>query len=95
MYAVIRQYTGADALNDALVARSSEIEALLRGVPGFISYYAVRDGDRSTTITICEDQAGADASVQVAAGFVRQEGIQISGGAPQVSGGELILHFDK
>lgn len=94
MYAVIRQYTGAQALSDALVARSGEIETLLRGVAGFVSYYAVRDGERATTITICTDQAGADESVRVAAGFVREQAIQVSGGPPQVSGGDIILHFD-
>jgi hypothetical protein len=95
MYAVIRQYTGAQALSDILVERSEEIQTLLRGVQGFVSYYAVRDGDRATTITMCDAQAGADESVQVAAQWVREQAVQIGGGAPQVSGGDVILHFDK
>ncbi len=95
MYAVIRQYTGAQALSDILVERSSDIQALLRGVQGFVSYYAVRDGDRATTITVCEDKSGADESVKVAANWVREQAVQIGGGAPQVSGGDIILHFDK
>ncbi len=95
MYAVIRQYTGAKALTDILVERSGDIEKLLRGVNGFVSYYAVRDGDRATTITVCEAKAGADESVQVAAQWVREQSVQIGGGAPQVSGGDVVLHFDK
>ena len=62
MHAVVRRYRGASALDDLLAQRTQEIEQLLRGVPGFVAYYAIRDGDELATVTVCDDQAGTQES---------------------------------
>ena len=59
MYAVVRRYPGGSALADALVQRREEVTALLKDVPGFKMYHALRAADGTiATITLCEDQAG-------------------------------------
>jgi hypothetical protein len=42
MHAVVRRYRGASDLNDLLAQRSQDVEQLLRDVPGFVAYYAIR-----------------------------------------------------
>jgi hypothetical protein len=93
MYAVIRRYTGASQLNEALAGRSQEVETLLRGVPGFVAYYAVRAGDTLATITVCADEAGTRESTRRAAAWVRQNLAGAAGLAPEISEGEVFLQF--
>ena len=38
------------------------MKALISGVPGFVTYAAVRSGDGGVTVTVCEDKAGTDES---------------------------------
>ena len=44
MHVVVRRWRNAAALADAMTSRSQEVEELLRGVPGFVAYYAIRHG---------------------------------------------------
>lgn len=95
MYAVIRDYTGASALTEALDRLPENVETVLSAVPGFVSYYAVRNGDRLTAITICEDERGAEESTRRAAEWVRENLPGVSISPPQVSDGEVFLHFAR
>jgi len=96
MYAVIRSYAGngASELFDALGQRHEEIKGLfVRDVKGFVSYTAVQTGpDSGTTVTVCQDQAGAEESSRVAASWVAAN-IATTGAAPTVSGGSAVAHF--
>ena len=94
MHAVVRRYKGGSPVIDEVIRRRSDVEALLRGVPGFIAYYVVKSGDGGATITICEDQAGTAESVRVAADWVRQN-VQGAVSPPEVTEGEVGLHFGK
>ena len=69
MYATLRQYAGITPANfDTLMSRKPDVEALIREVPGFVQYDLVRTADGLTSFTVCEDQAGTEASnKQVAA----------------------------
>lgn len=96
MYAVIRSYSGPGATEifDALEQRHGEIrELFVRDVQGFVSYTAVHTGaDSGTTITVCQDEAGAEESSRVAARWV-SENLATSADAPTVSGGSVVAHF--
>ena len=96
MYAVVRSYAGSGTseLFDALGQRHEEIgELFVRDVPGFLSYTAVQTGpDSGTTVTVCQDLAGADESSRVAAGWVKAN-LATSGVAPIVSRGSAVVHF--
>lgn len=94
MYAVVRRYTGGGQLADALVQKRPEVEELLRGVPGFRAYYAVRSGDGTVaTITVCDDQAGTSESSRRAADWVRQNLSGVSISPPEITEGEAVLNF--
>src|SRR5437899_10931377 len=88
MYAAVRQWSNASALTDALMQRQSDVEQLLRGVPGFVSYYGLRDGASYTSITVCQDRAGAEESNRIAGQWVRENLSGVSLAAPQMSGGD-------
>jgi hypothetical protein len=93
MHAVVRRYTGASALIDAMMRRRQEVEELLRGVVGFSAYYAIRTGDSLTTVTLCRDKAGTEESTQRAAAWVKRTLPSVALGAPLVTEGDVFLQF--
>ena len=95
MYVVVRRYTGASALVDAMTQRQHEVRELLTTVPGFRAYYAARSGDGGgvTTVTVCDDKAGTTESTRRAGEWVRAN---VAGGSiapPEVTEGETYINF--
>jgi hypothetical protein len=93
MYAVIRRYTGAAPLIEALDRTPQEVERLMSGAPGFVAYHAVRAGDTLVTVSICQDRAGTDETTRQAALWVRDNLPAGSVGAPEITEGEAFLNF--
>jgi hypothetical protein len=91
MYASVRKYRTSDP---AQVARRIEEDFLsrIREVPGFGSYYVVGEGDVLITVTLADDQAGAEASADAAAGWIRENDdiAALIQGSPEVSNGEVL-----
>jgi hypothetical protein len=96
MYTVVRQYSGqgASQLFDVLESKKDEVERLIRSVSGLVSYTLLRTSNGGITVTVCQDKAGTDESVRIAADWVRQNA---SGATtpPVISEGNTILHFTK
>jgi hypothetical protein len=94
MYAVVRSYSGGGTseLFDQHEQRNDEIKELIGGVPGFVSYAAFRSGDGGSTVTVCQDKAGADESSRRAAEWVR-ENIGATAGPPAITEGDTVAHF--
>ena len=92
MYVVVRRWRNAAALAD-VTSRSQEVEELLRGVPGFVAYYAVRHGAELTTITACDTQAGTQESTRRAGEWVKQNVSASPPGAPEIIEGETLFQF--
>ena len=94
MYAVVRTYSGqgASELFDLLGQREEDVKALITGVPGFVSYAALRSGDGGVTVTVCEDKAGTDESTRRAAEWVK-ENLSATANPPAVTEGSTVLHF--
>jgi hypothetical protein len=94
MHAVVRTWSGqgASELFDLLGQREGEVRELISGVPGFVSYAAVRTGDGGMTVTVCEDKEGTDESSRRAADWVKEN---VSGTAdpPTISEGDTVLQF--
>jgi hypothetical protein len=80
---------------DQLQQHRASLEAAFRQVPGFRSWHLVRTGDGLTTITLCDDRAGAEASVQTAANWVRENLADMISGQPEVSNGEVALQVSS
>lgn len=94
MYTVVRRYTGASSLARAMVERHKEVEGVLRGVPGFQAYYALRSSDGTVaTITVCDDHTGTTESTRRAAAWVREHMAGVSITPADITEGETFLNF--
>ena len=92
MYATIRIYSEAAGLADAVAEHKAEIVGLFREIDGFRSYHIVKTGPVSaTSITVCDDQAGAEASNQVARDYIAANLGHLSVSAPEVHVGEVAM----
>lgn len=92
MYAVIRRYSGVAKLINELDKKQDEVKKVLGEGPGFIAYYAIRDGEALATVTVCKDREGADESSRRSAAWVRENlpGVRVT--APEAYGGEVFIH---
>ena len=95
MHAVIRHYRGNAQFFDELERRTDEVEQVIRGVPGFVSYVLVRTADGGFSVGVFEDESGAAESTRVAADWVRQNLPQLTVSPPEVIEGGVILHFGR
>ncbi|AZC81492.1 hypothetical protein ACTJKT_18210 [Pseudomonas sp. 22526] len=95
MYAVIRTYlgTGAKQLFKLLEERSTDVEAALRTVPGLISYTLLNTGDGGTSVTVCTDKTGTDASLKVARDWIQKNASNIHADPPIVTEGPVIVQI--
>jgi hypothetical protein len=96
MYAAVRRYEGItdDALAGRLVGESFIPQ--LEHVPGFIAYYWIDAGDGAmASLSVFEDQAGADQSVQLAHDWVQENAPTLFPNPPQVTEGEVVAHDTK
>jgi hypothetical protein len=91
MYAVVRRYTAAKDLTTAVTAKRGSLEQTMRGLPGFVAYYLVNQGDAVATITICQDKAGAEQSIQQAADWVKQNLPDSGLSAPEITQGDVLV----
>jgi heme-degrading monooxygenase HmoA len=94
MRAVARAYSGKGAkdLFNVVEKRKTELESLMRSVKGFVSYTVLRSGDDHFSITVCQDKAGVDESVQKAKERVAKSAGNTGVGAPKVSDGPVVIH---
>jgi hypothetical protein len=93
MYATIRIYSDAKGLADAVAEHKAEIVGLFREIEGFRSYYIVKTGPASaTSVTVCDDQAGAEASNELARNFIATNLGHLSISAPEVHVGEVAMN---
>ena len=71
----------------------SRVEALIRGVTGFVAYTLVQTADGGISVTVCQDKAGADESLQRAREWIQANAAGTGVGAPTVSEGSVILQL--
>jgi len=95
MHAVIRAYSGKGAkeLFDVLEKRKADVESVMRSVKGFVSYTLARSANGGYSVTVCQDKAGADESVQKAKDWVAKNAGDTGVGAPNVSDGTVLMHL--
>ena len=92
MYAVVRNYSGASQIFDELESRKDDVEQVIRGVPGLVSYTLFRTTDGGVSVTVCQDKAGTDESVRVAAEWISNNTTRPSN-PPAISEGSTILQL--
>jgi hypothetical protein len=97
MHAVSRTYSGQgpSELVDRVLAASAEVEGLLRGVEGFVSYTLFRTEDGGVTVTVCQDKAGTEESLRVARDWIAANASDTGVAAPAVAEGPVGMHLNE
>jgi hypothetical protein len=93
MYAVIRAYTGNSDLADTLAEREEDIRQLIGGINGFKAYYVLKLAEGTSTISVFEDEEGAEESSRAAAAWLAEKLPDLNVGAPYVTAGEVLVGF--
>jgi hypothetical protein len=94
MYATIRIYSGKNELGAELQRNEDSVKSAIGAVPGFKSYYFLATADGGgASVTVCDDQAGAEESNRAAAAWIAENLPGLSIAAPAISAGEVILAF--
>lgn len=95
MQAVIRTYSGKGAkeLFDVLEKSEVEVQNIMRSVKSFVSYTLARSGDGGFSVTVCQDKAGIDESLQKAKDWIAKNAGNTGVSAPQVTTGDVVIHM--
>ena len=95
MSADIRNYSGSGAsdLIDLISERKEEVESILGSINGFVSWTMISTDGGGATVTICQDKAGTDESLQVAREWIQKNASDLSVDPPSVSEGPVSLHL--
>jgi hypothetical protein len=82
---------GAKELFDLLEKNKADVEKTLRSVKGLVSYTLVRSADGGFSVTVCNDKAGADESVEKARDWIARNAAGTCVAAPTVSEGSNVF----
>ena len=94
MYTTVRIYAGASTLVDDLVRHQASVKAAISAIPGFRSYSLLRTAEGGgASISVCDDQAGAEATNRAAAAWIAQNLPDLAIAPPAISAGEVVVDF--
>jgi uncharacterized protein YmfQ (DUF2313 family) len=94
MYTTIRVYSGSSELGAELQRKQDSVKRAISAVPGFQAYYWVATADGGgASVTVCDDQAGAEASNAAAAAWIPENLPGLSVAPPTISAGEVLIAF--
>jgi hypothetical protein len=97
MYTTIRRYEGIDSSRiDELVQRINDgFVPIVSQVPGFVGYYVIDAGDGViASVSVFEDRAGADESIQRAANWVKDM-TDLIPSPPQITAGDVRVSKER
>jgi hypothetical protein len=95
MYAVVRTYSGAGAkeLFSLLEQRKADVEAVMRRVPGLVSYTLVRSAEGGIAVTVCQDKAGAEESTRLAKEWIEEHASELGSKLPTIDLGSVLVQI--
>ena len=93
-YVTIRKYAQDSGLGAELAAQQDSVKSIMSVIPGFQAYYFVVAADGSAaSVTVCDDQAGSDASTKAAATWIAENLPDLSAAPPTITAGEVVMSF--
>ena len=96
MYIVIRKYTKVRSVADAARRAKSGVGQLLRGSPGFKSYYVLDAGEGvGVAVMIFEDRESANAANDKVMDFVQASLHDLDLGDPEIVAGEVLVNIES
>jgi len=94
MYASIRRYKTTAGKAAELARRVNQgFVPIISTAPGFVAYYVVDAGnDVVASVSVFQDQAGADESNRMAADWVKENIAALVASAPEITAGAVTVH---
>ena len=94
MQAVVREFSGKGAkeLFEILETHTTDLQNLMRGIKGFVSYTLVRTSGGGYSITVCKDKAGIDESVKKAKDWIAKNAGETGAAEPKIVEGTVITY---
>ena len=94
MYASIRRYKTSPGAAAELAQRVNQgFVPIISKAPGFVAYYVVDAGnDVVASVSVFQDQAGAEESNRMAADWVKDNIAALVTGAPEITAGAVTVH---
>ncbi len=91
MYASIRRYKTTQGAASGLARRvNAGFVPIISTAPGFVAYYVVDAGnDVVASVSIFQDQAGAEESNRMAADWVKENIASLVAGPPEITAGTV------
>jgi quinol monooxygenase YgiN len=89
MHATVRIYNQPE-LADELAEHADEIRDLMAAVDGVQSYCLFRTESGCASVTVCDNEAAAEASTDTAAAWFRARTGEVTEPEPQIAGGQVI-----
>ena len=91
MYATVRRYEGVTDPGEAGRRVNEGFVPLVKELPGFVAYYWVdAGGGVMASTSVFEDQSGAEASIERAGDWVRENIAELLPNPPDVISGEVV-----
>jgi hypothetical protein len=91
VHATVRTYSASPDLADALVSNEADVKGLIGGIDGFRAYYLVKTADGAVSVSVFDDEAGANESTRLAADWIRDNLPDFAGSTPQVFAGDVVI----
>ncbi|MBR1162980.1 hypothetical protein [Bradyrhizobium elkanii] len=96
MYMFVRKYTKVRSVADAARRAKSGIGQILKGSPGFKSYYVLDGGQGvGVAVMIFEDRESANAANEKVLQFVQASMHDLHLGAPEIIAGEVLVNIES
>ncbi len=94
MHVAIRRYQTDPASVDEITRQVNEgFIPIIKDVDGFLAYYVVNAGaGEIATVSVFEDQAGAEESIRTAADWIRQNLAALLPNPPEITAGEVVTN---
>lgn len=94
MYASIRKYKTQSGASAELARRVNQgFVSIVSQAPGFVAYYVVDAGnDVVASVSVFQDQAGAEQSNHMAAEWVKGNLVALVAGPPEITAGTVTVH---
>jgi hypothetical protein len=94
MHVVIRQYQLDPGSVDEVMRHVNEgFIPIIKDAQGFLAYYALDAGSGEiATISVFEDRAGAEESINMAADYIRQNLASLLPNPPEIIAGDVGAH---
>ena len=96
MYMFVRKYTKVRSVADAARRARSGVGQILRGSPGFRSYYVLDGGEGvGIAVMIFEDRESANAANDKVLEFVQASLHDLNLGDPEIIAGEVLVNIES